>query len=80
MSTAFIDLFCGSLDLALPVNGSIDRVSPSWTTNLLDLYTGTIDAFLGYDNVLAFNIGNEVVTDTADTAAAPLYVFPAAGQ
>ena len=47
-------------------------MAPSWTTSLLDLYLGTVDAFLGYDNVLAFNIGNEVVTAPADTAAGPL--------
>src|ERR1700691_5511993 len=50
-----------SIDLSLPVNGSIDRASPSWSTNLLDLYIDTIDAFSKYDNVLAFNVGNEVV-------------------
>jgi hypothetical protein len=49
------------IDLALPLNGSIDRVSPSWSTNLLAQYTETIDAFSKYDNVLAFNVGNEVV-------------------
>jgi len=49
------------IDLSLPVNGSIDRASPSWSTNLLDLYIDTIDAFSKYDNVLAFNVGNEVV-------------------
>lgn len=59
------------LDLALPVNGSIDRASPAWTSNLLDLYVGTVDAFLKYDNVLAFNVGNEVVTAPADTISAP---------
>lgn len=60
-----------SLDLALPVNGSIDRASPAWTNNLLDLYVGTVDAFLKYDNLLAFNVGNEVVTAPADTISAP---------
>ncbi|KAG8937260.1 1,3-beta-glucanosyltransferase gas1 [Tulasnella sp. 419] len=59
------------IDLALPVNGSIDRASPAWTVNLLNLYVGTVDAFLKYDNVLAFNVGNEVVTGTPDTVAAP---------
>lgn len=63
------------MDLALPVNGSIDRSSPSWTTNLLNLYTGTIDTFLAYDNVLAFNVGNEVVNDIPTTVGAPLYVL-----
>lgn len=59
------------MDLALPVNGSIDRASPAWTDNLLNLYTGTVDAFLKYDNVLAFNVGNEVVTAPADTISGP---------
>ncbi|KAG8920776.1 1,3-beta-glucanosyltransferase gas1 [Tulasnella sp. 417] len=59
------------LDLALPVNGSIDRVSPTWTSNLLDLYIGTVHAFLKYDNVLAYNVGNDVVTAAAETDSAP---------
>jgi hypothetical protein len=58
------------IDLSLPVNGSIDRDSPAWTTNLLDLYIDTINAFSGYDNVLAYNVGNEVVTSPNETAAA----------
>ncbi|RPD63253.1 hypothetical protein L226DRAFT_451078 [Lentinus tigrinus ALCF2SS1-7] len=58
------------IDLALPTNGSIDRLSPSWTTNLLDLYIGTINAFNKYDNVLAYNVGNEVIIDPTGTGAA----------
>ncbi|KAI0047670.1 carbohydrate-binding module family 43 protein [Auriscalpium vulgare] len=57
------------LDLSLPVNGSIDRASPAWTTNLLDLYINTIDVFSKYDNVLAYNIGNEVVVSGNGTNA-----------
>lgn len=38
-----------SVDLALPVNGSLDRASPAWTSNLLNLYLGTIDVFAKYD-------------------------------
>ncbi|KIO26570.1 carbohydrate-binding module family 43 protein [Tulasnella calospora MUT 4182] len=59
------------LDLALLVNGSIDRASPTWTSNLLDLYIGTIHAFSKYDNVLAYNVGNEVVTAPAESVSAP---------
>ena len=66
-----------SIDLSLPVNGSIDRLAPSWPTNLLNLYINTIDAFLPYDNVLAYNIGNEVVISIPGTEAAP-YVKAAA--
>ena len=57
--------------MTLPKNGSIDRTSPAWTTNLLDSYIATIDAFSKYDNVLVYNIGNEVVTSPNQTAAAP---------
>jgi hypothetical protein len=64
------------IDLALPLNGSIDRVVPSWSTNLLDQYIATIDTFSKYDNVLAFNVGNEVVVNNA-TQVAP-YVKAAA--
>lgn len=65
------------IDLTLPVNGSIDRASPSWSTNLLNLYTDTIDAFSKYDNVLAYNVGNEVVIDANSTSVAA-YVKAAA--
>lgn len=58
-----------SIDLALPLNGSIDRTSPSWSTNLLDEYIATINAFNKYDNVLAYNVGNEVIiTNTTNVA------------
>jgi len=49
------------IDLALPLNGSIDRLSPTWSTNLLDQYIATINTFEKYDNVLAYNVGNEVI-------------------
>ncbi|WWC73310.1 uncharacterized protein I206_107277 [Kwoniella pini CBS 10737] len=65
------------LDVSLPLNGSIDRASPSWSTNLLNEYITTIDTFRNYDNVLAFNIGNEVVNQVSNTNAAP-YVKAAA--
>jgi 1,3-beta-glucanosyltransferase GAS1 len=53
------------------LNGSIDRTTPAWTTNLLDSYIATINAFSKYNNVLAYNVGNEVVTSPNQTAAAP---------
>ncbi|KAJ7476639.1 Glucanosyltransferase-domain-containing protein [Mycena latifolia] len=58
------------LDLALPSNGSIDTANPAWSTNLLDQYIKTIDVFNKYDNVLAYNLGNEVL-DVSATNAAP---------
>src|SRR5437588_12310020 len=63
-------LTLSSIDLSQPGNGSMDRNAPSWTTNLLDLYTGTISSFSKYDNVLAYNVGNEVVIAPNGTAAA----------
>ncbi|EDR08961.1 glycoside hydrolase family 72 protein, partial [Laccaria bicolor S238N-H82] len=59
------------IDLTLPLNGSIDRSSPAWSTNLLDQYLATIDAFSKYDNVLAYNVGNEVVNGSSNTNVAP---------
>lgn len=59
------------------MNGSIDRAAASWTTNLLDLYIETIDAFSKYDNVLAYNVGNEVVITSNGTDVAA-YVKAAA--
>ncbi|KAJ7481363.1 Glucanosyltransferase [Mycena galericulata] len=58
-----------SIDLSLPLNGSIDTVEPAWSTNLLDQYITTINVFSKYDNVLAYNVGNEVVNETFSTAA-----------
>lgn len=52
------------------MNGSIDRDAPSWTTALQDQYIETIQAFSKYDNVLAYNVGNEVVIAANGTAAA----------
>ena len=63
------------LDIALPLNGSIDRSSPAWTTNLLDEYTNAINTFNKYNNVLAYTIANEVVTTNANTAAARMSSF-----
>ena len=59
-----------SIDLTLPVNGSINRDSPTWATNLLDSYITTIDAFSKYDNVLAYNVGNEVVVSPNGSSTA----------
>ncbi|EPQ61101.1 glycoside hydrolase family 72 protein [Gloeophyllum trabeum ATCC 11539] len=58
------------IDLSLPLNGSFDRNAPAWTTSLLDQYITTIDAFSGYDNVLAYNVGNEVVIAANGTGTA----------
>jgi hypothetical protein len=48
----------------------MDRNAPTWTTNLLDLYIETISVFSKYNNVLAYNVGNEVVIAPNGTAAA----------
>ena len=51
-------------------SGFVDRSAPSWTTNLLDLYVTTIDAFSKYQNVLGYHVGNEVVITSDGTGAA----------
>lgn len=57
-----------SIDLSLPLNGSINTNSPTWSTNILNQYIATINAFQKYDNVLAYNVGNEVMTSTTTDA------------
>ncbi|KAF7289228.1 1,3-beta-glucanosyltransferase [Mycena indigotica] len=57
------------LDLTLPLNGSIDTTLPTWSTNLLNQYIDTINLFNKYDNILAYNVGNEVLTADATNAA-----------
>ena len=52
------------------MNGSITRTSPQWTTNLLDQYINTINVFNKYTNVLAYNVGNEVIDGPAATGTA----------
>lgn len=69
-------IYLRSIDLALPLNGSIDRIVPTWSTNILNQYINTINTFSKYDNVLAYNIGNEVVVSDG-TQVAP-YVKAAA--
>ncbi|KAJ7773845.1 1,3-beta-glucanosyltransferase [Mycena metata] len=64
------------LDLTLPLNGSIDTTLPAWSTNTLDQFLRTIDTFEKYDNILAYNVGNEVVSPSA-TQAAPFIVAAA---
>ncbi|KAF8173372.1 hypothetical protein K438DRAFT_1980920 [Mycena galopus ATCC 62051] len=47
----------------------IDATQPMWSTNLPDENIKTINAFSKYDNVLAYNVGNEVLTSGATNAA-----------
>lgn len=61
------------LDVSLPLNGSIDRASPTWDTSLLDEYMRTINVFNRYSNILGYNIGNEVVNVPNNTNAARAY-------
>ncbi len=59
------------LDVALPFNGSINRASPSWDVGLQTEYLRTVEVFSRYDNLLAFSVGNEVVTQASNTNTAP---------
>ncbi|KAJ6474328.1 Glucanosyltransferase, partial [Mycena sanguinolenta] len=51
-----------------PLNGSIDTTLPTWSTNLFDQYIDTINIVSKYDNVLAYNVCNEVLTASATNA------------
>lgn len=56
--------------MSLPLNGSINRAAPSWNIALLDQYLATLNNLLPYPNLLAVNVGNEVVTATSNSDSA----------
>ncbi|EGG13017.1 glycoside hydrolase family 72 /Carbohydrate-binding module family 43 [Melampsora larici-populina 98AG31] len=58
-------------DTSLPLNGSINRASPSWDVSLMEKYFRQIDNLKSFPNLLAFNIGNEIVTKEENMNAAP---------
>lgn len=57
-------------DLAEPTL-AIDTTNPEWTLELYNRYTTVIDMFSDYSNVLGFFAGNEVVTNSSTSSAAP---------
>ena len=60
------------LDLSNP-SESINRDSPSWTTDLFASYAAVVDSMANYTNVLGFFAGNEV-SNTVNTTAASAFV------
>lgn len=48
---------------------SIKRDSPSWDLELYERYTGVVDQFANYSNVLGFFAGNEVTNNKSNTDA-----------
>lgn len=58
-------------DISLPEGGSINRAAPTWDVNLLTTYIKQIDNLRKFPNILAFNIGNEIVTNNDNSAAGP---------
>jgi hypothetical protein len=67
----FIVISTPWLTLHSPLNGSINRAAPSWDVGLLNEYTRTLDSLAQYPNLLAVNIGNEVVSGPQNSGAAP---------
>lgn len=57
-------------DLAEPTV-AISTTDPEWNLELYDRYTSIIDMMQGYDNVLGFFAGNEVITNSTNTNSAP---------
>ncbi|ORY68255.1 Glucanosyltransferase-domain-containing protein [Pseudomassariella vexata] len=58
------------LDLLTPMV-AFNREHPEWTMAMYNNWTATIDAFAGYDNILFFTVGNEVINDIDSTKCAP---------
>ncbi|KAG7872488.1 hypothetical protein KL938_005312 [Ogataea parapolymorpha] len=50
---------------------SISTTDPEWSEALYERYTSVIDVMQQYDNVLGFFAGNEVITNSSNTDAAP---------
>ncbi|KAK4227974.1 Glucanosyltransferase-domain-containing protein [Podospora fimiseda] len=49
----------------------INPNNPSWDQRQHDRYAEVMDAFITYDNVLGFFVGNEIITQHSQSAAAP---------
>ncbi|CAH7675334.1 Glucanosyltransferase-domain-containing protein [Phakopsora pachyrhizi] len=64
-------------DISLPNEGSINQNAPSWDVSLLSKYITQIDSLRRFPNLLAFNIGNEIITNENKIAVAP-YIKAAA--
>ena len=59
-------------DLSAPgETTSIDRLSPSWTVDILQRYVSVVSELAQYDNVLGFFAGNEVTNNNTNTDASP---------
>ncbi|GAV53796.1 hypothetical protein ZYGR_0AK02980 [Zygosaccharomyces rouxii] len=55
-------------DLSIP-GKSVDRTDPKWNVELYERYTGVVDSFANYTNVLGFFAGNEVTNNASNTDA-----------
>jgi hypothetical protein len=52
-------------------NTTIQQDAPAWTATQFYAFTQVLDAFIGYDNLAGFWIGNEIINTAAGSPAAP---------
>ncbi|EFP84791.2 uncharacterized protein PGTG_10262 [Puccinia graminis f. sp. tritici CRL 75-36-700-3] len=58
-------------DINPPLSGSINKASHTWDVDILTQYIHRIDSLRSFPNLLAFNIGNEVITNSEHLEAGP---------
>jgi hypothetical protein len=63
-------------DINPPLSGSINKASHAWDVDILTQYIHRIDSLRSFPNLLAFNIGNEIITNSVCRKTKPLKSIP----